>query len=211
MNKKVIYVDDDIDARNTYSRFLNIWFGDDFEILAPEIKPSINEMLTVLLSQNNVVAYVFDEKLRGLGKADYLGQELASAIRDLDHKIPIYILTSYSEDFEGSGPAEVEYILSKTDIDNERAVSAISARLRRHQNIFEDIKSERAERLDFLICKSIDGTLDSLEKVELDKLNFLKEKVIIMEESDSAKNLKEALDVQEKKLNLIDEMINKMD
>ncbi|KAA8673435.1 hypothetical protein [Pantoea dispersa] len=210
MTKTVIYVDDDIDARDTYKRFLELWFGSDFNIGTPDIESDIADMLNKIISITNVVAFVFDEKLKETGKAGYLGQELAIAVRELDTKIPIYILTSASEDFSNSGPSEVEYIISKTDIDNDQATTAISARLRRHQNIYSDIVSDRAERLDYLLSKSLETSLTETEQDEFKQLNFLKDKVISLQETEMAELLKKDLDEQEMKLKKIDALIKKL-
>lgn len=135
---------------------------------------------------------------------------MAQHVRDLDSKIPLYLLTSASEEFSDLGPSDVEYIISKNDIDNDKATHAISARLRRHHDTYSDIVSERANRLDYLLSKHLDGTLDNDEEDEFNTLNLIKDKIIALQESNASIELKKILDEQEEKIKKINDLISKL-
>lgn len=206
--KNVIYIDDDNEAQETYHDSLQELFGDDFELIAIEPKFKLTEMMLYLQKFNNVVAYILDEKLNQLGKAEFLGQELAKELRDLNAKIPIYIFTAYKDEFDSSyGPAEVEYILAKDDLAHEDKRNSLSAKIRRHHNIFSDVLSERAHRLDELLVKFINNDLTADESEELNKLNSLRTKSIDLQESSVVQELKISVTETDRKLIELDRLL----
>lgn len=84
--KKIIYIDDDSEARETYTEVLQEVFGGDFELkdIAPEFL--LEDMLIKINDMHSVAGFVLDEKMNQLGQANFVGQSLAKKIRELDHK-----------------------------------------------------------------------------------------------------------------------------
>lgn len=204
----VIYIDDDKEAQATYKDPLQELFGDDFELLDIEPKFQINDMLTTLQNYNNVVAYILDEKLNVLGQTNYLGQELAKAIRDLNPKVPIYIFTAFKDEFDSTyGPAEIEYVIAKDELSNDEMQRSLSSKIRRHHNVFSDVLSERAKRLDELLIKFLDETISQEETEEMNQLNLLRTKSIELEESSMVPTLKEKIHETSQRLDEIERLL----
>jgi CheY-like chemotaxis protein len=149
---KIFFVDEDDDQRETYTLMLQECFPKD--CAAPEVvgippKPTLNEM-RFLVEDKDVVTIVLDEQLKESGVATYLGIELAEYLRGLNKKIPIYILTSYTDSEELSeGEMKVEDILSKQDLPERKDV--VGARILRRIDNFLDVSSEREVRFELLL------------------------------------------------------------
>lgn len=206
--KNVIYIDDDNQAQETYIEPLQDMFGDEFNLIAIEPKFKLEEMMLHLNGFNNVVAYILDEKLNQLGKADYLGQTLAKEIRDINAKIPIYIFTAYKDEFDSTyGPAEIEYVLAKEELSSDEMRNSLSAKLRRHHNVFNDLLSQRAQRLDELLKKYLNSTLTDAESEELQSLNSLRSKSIDLQESSIVEILQSSIDETDDKLAEIERLL----
>ncbi|EIW9264538.1 hypothetical protein ACK2VI_10590 [Klebsiella pneumoniae] len=206
--KNVIYIDDDSEAQEAYNDTLQELFGDEFELISIEPKFDIKDMMQYLQSVNSVVAYILDEKLNQLGKAHYLGQELAREIRNINSKIPIYIFTAYKEEFDSSyGPAEIEYVIAKDELAYEDKKHSLSAKIRRHHNVFNDVLSERAQRLDELLIKSLNNNLTLDEQVEFERLNMLRSRSIDLQEADLAKELQSSINETDEKLAEIERLL----
>ncbi|ENZ3704711.1 hypothetical protein ACQUWL_07730 [Serratia marcescens] len=204
----VIYIDDDKEAQATYRDPLQELFGDDFELLDLDPKFELNEMLATLQNYNNVVAYILDEKLNVLGKTNYLGQELAKAIRDLNPKVPIYIFTAFKDEFDNTyGPAEIEYVIAKDELSNDEMQKSLSSKIRRHHNVFSDVLSERAKRLDELLIKYLDKNISQEETEEMNHLNLLRTKTIELEESTVVPVLKEKIEETSQRLAEIERLL----
>lgn len=204
----VIYIDDDNEAQATYKDPLQDLFGIDFELLDLEPKFELSDMLTTLQSYNNVVAYILDEKLNVLGKTNYLGQELAKAIRDLNPKVPIYIFTAFKDEFDSTyGPAEIEYVIAKDELSNDEMQRSLSSKIRRHHNVFSDVLSVRAKRLDELLIKFLDESISQEETQELNQLNLLRAKSIELEESSIVPTLKEKVEETSQRLDEIERLL----
>ena len=209
--KNVIYIDDDKDARETYAYFLEKLFGDEFTLNSLEPNFEIEKMLEVVSNFNGVVAYILDEKLNHLGKANYLGQQLASRLRDIDTKVPIYIMTAYKNEFTNDyEPSSVEFVIDKDAISDRKASESISTKFKRHQNTYSDIQSERAQRLDYLLRRSLDGDIDESEKVELDQINFYRTKTINLSEVTMVKELEKIVGESENALSEIDKLLKEI-
>lgn len=209
--KNVIYIDDDKAARETYSYFLAKLFGEEFTLNSLEPNFEIEDMLEAVSNFNGVVAYILDEKLNHLGKANYLGQHLASRLRDIDTKVPIYILTAYKNEFTNDyEPSSVEFVIDKDAISDKKSFESISTKFRRHQNVYSDIQSERAQRLDYLLRKSLDGDINDSEKEELDQINFYRKKNINLSEVTMIKDLEKIVDDSEKALSEIDKLLKEI-
>lgn len=204
----VIYIDDDKQAQETYKDPLQELFGEEFELLDIEPKFELSDMIATLQSYNNIVAYILDEKLNQLGKAGYLGQELAKAIRDLNPKVPIYIFTAFKDEFDSTyGPAEIEYVIAKDELSDDEMQKSLSSKIRRHHNVFSDVLSQRAKRLDELLVKYLDKNISPQETEEMNQLNLIRTKSIDLEESTVLPVLKEKIDETSKRLDEIERLL----
>jgi hypothetical protein len=115
-NKIVWFIDENPDARKTYVEILQGIYLQDVTVLPVEPKPTIIEM-KYIVDNPDTAFIVIDEKLKDTGVALYFGIQLAEYFRSLNDKIPIYILTSYSGDYDlEKGKWSVEYIIMKNEL-----------------------------------------------------------------------------------------------
>lgn len=206
---KVIYIEDEIVPRDMFKESLKSIYEDGIEIVTPDVERNISDMITVCNNYDNVAGYVIDEKLKISGEATYLGTDLAQAIRDIDSKIPVYILTSDASNVDNN-LGSIEYIISKNDLSDRVQYNIIQQRLRRHLDIYNDIKSKRALRLEELLIKSMNEDLTIEENKEFEELNLIRMKPILLEESSESKKLKNDLDNQEAILKDIESKLNEL-
>ncbi|HAU5563330.1 TPA: hypothetical protein JD264_05905 [Serratia fonticola] len=197
----IIFIDDDNDVRDTYELSMSLMFADDFNILCLNTEPTIDAMLEVLSRVNDKVTYFVDEKLKHSGVATYSGVELVQRIRMHDSKIPIYILTSFSDEIEQYF-GDVEFVIDKNDWESEGEEDNLKKRFLRHINTYKDIKSKQAERFDFLLEKSLFSTLDDDEIIEFKALDIARVKDIPSEGIISTSSLEE-LKAASEELNFI--------
>nr|DAO28067.1 MAG TPA: biodegradative arginine decarboxylase [Caudoviricetes sp.] len=167
----IIFIDDDIDVRETYQLAMSIMFSDDFKILCLDVEPSLESMIQVLNDIPDKVTYFIDEKLKHSGVASYTGVELVERIRMFDSKIPIYILTSFSDEIE-KYLGNIEFVIDKNDWELSDDENNLTKRFLRHINTYKDIKSQQAKRFDFLLEKSIFSTLSDNELEEFKALDL---------------------------------------
>lgn len=176
----IIFIDDDSDVRETYQLSMSIIFSNEFEILCLDAEPSLDGMIQVLNKIPNKVTYFIDERLKHSGIASYTGVELVERIRMFDSKIPVYILTSFSDDIE-KYLGDIEFVIDKNDWDLHGEDNNLTKRFLRHINTYKDIKSQQAKRFDFLLEKSIFSTLTDSELEELKALDLSRVKNISSE------------------------------
>ncbi|WP_371331822.1 hypothetical protein [Klebsiella quasipneumoniae] len=167
----IIFIDDDSDVRETYQLAMSIMFSDDFKILCLDVEPSLESMIQVLNNIPDKVTYFIDEKLKHSGVASYTGVELVERIRMFDSKIPIYILTSFSDEIE-KYLGNIEFVIDKNDWELSDDENNLTKRFLRHINTYKDIKSQQAKRFDFLLEKSIFSTLSDNELEEFKALDL---------------------------------------
>jgi hypothetical protein len=187
---KIIFVDDDSDIRTTYEISMQMMFDDKFEIVCLDAEPSLKDMMKVLDGIPDKVTYFIDEKLKHSGIASYTGTELVENIRVLDSKIPIYILTSFSDEIE-QYLGDIEFVIDKNDWETDQEEHNLKKRFLRHINTYKDIKSEQAQRFDELLEKSLFTTLSEDEIEEFNALNLGRSKKIANESLISDESLVE--------------------
>lgn len=196
---KILFVDENEDQRETYTLMLQDCFpkGDGVPIVSGvEPKPHVGDM-SFLVENPSVVAIILDEQLKESGVAQYYGIELASYLRTLNSKIPIYILTSFvgSEELL-EGEMQVEDILSKQDLSAKKHV--VGARILRRIDSYLEIMGNRNVRFELLLRKSVRGELAEKEKEELEELGYLRDSSFEVEEIISAEKLKKLEALEEK-------------
>jgi len=185
---KVIFVDDQLDQRNTYTRRLNRYMKDIVETIAIAPDASLSDMITKLYSIKDVVSFIIDENLRYSGVATYQGVELIKKIREADPKIPIYIMTSDASSVDRL-LGDIEFVIDKVDFNNSSERDKIITKFIRHINTYKDIRCQQAERFDYLLSKSIREPLSEVEQQEYDALNLVRARALIDEGSVSDKDL----------------------
>ncbi|MCY1286084.1 hypothetical protein D9M70_350440 [compost metagenome] len=157
--------------------------------------------MSFLVEDPSVVAIILDEQLKESGVAQYYGIELASYLRTLNSKIPLYILTSFIDSEELlDGEMQVEDILNKQDLAVKKHV--VGARILRRIDSYLEIIGNRNVRFEFLLRKSIRGELAESETEELKKLGYLRDSSFEMEEIISSEKLKKLEALEEKIANI---------
>ncbi|HEJ0091579.1 TPA: hypothetical protein SLO30_003323 [Morganella morganii] len=167
----IIFIDDDSDVRETYQLAMSLMFSNEYKILCLDVEPSLDSMIQVLNKIPNKVTYFIDEKLKHSGIASYTGVELIEKIRLFDSKIPIYILTSFSDEIEKYF-GDIEFVIDKNDWELNEGENNLIKRFLRHINTYKDIKSKQAERFELLLEKSIFSTLSDKEIEEFKALDL---------------------------------------
>lgn len=181
MTKKVVFIDDEKNSRDVYQDVLQEMYGDECEVIAIEPSRSIGDMTNVISDIDDVVSIVIDEKLKvGLG-VSYQGSQLVEAIRALDSKLPLYILTSEIGLIEPPF-GSVEYIIDKNEVGKDAYRDECAMLMRRHINSYNDIKTERAKRFDELLRASIERGLSDAESREYEELDFVRVKKVLSTE-----------------------------
>lgn len=194
--KIVLWIDEEQRALDSYIGFLRECFGEEV-VLSPEMPlVEMSDMLNRIFEDRNLVAIILDQRLKSTGMAKYTGIELAEAIRRSDAKLPVYMLTNHADDI-GELEYQVEYVLDKDLLHEAPYQRTVSARVRRHLNVFNDILSEREQLFDELLRKSLDEGLTRDEEQKFSELDFWRNKAILAQEESWADKLKSELDDQE--------------
>lgn len=193
---KIVFVDDDNNIRDTFKDSIEFMFDNEFEAICLDVQPSLTEMMQVLDTYIDKVAYFIDENLSHEGRAQYSGINLIEEIRKIDTKIPIYILTSTADQIE-QYLGDIEFVIDKNDWESEEEENNLKQRFLRHIHTYKDIKSKQAKRFDELFEKSLFSTLTAEEIKEFDTLNLGRSKKLIDERlisEDTLAELKAASD-----------------
>lgn len=208
MKPIVLYIDEEEMALHTLGKRLRRCFGSEVEVVAIVPGQSISAMIKTIESYHPLVSIVIDQKLFAAGTANYVGTELAGAVRRIDNKIPIYILTNFVDDVDGQS-GDVEYVLAKDDISDDAKLSAISNRLRRHINIYQTVLQEREIRFEELLRKGYSSALSEAETLEFKALSFERERRIAVSELIDGSELERKLDLMQDALSKISASLKK--
>lgn len=171
MKRHVIYfVDEDEPARRANLRDLKALI-DNPAIEIRDLAPLATFAEYDALATNpKTAAFILDQKLKP-GGMTYNGTELALYLRGIDSKMPIYILTGFADQTDEFRGFEylIEYIIDKQHIEIPDSPEAIivKARLLRHLDVFNDVRSARDQRFHDLIIKSSREALSEDETKEL--------------------------------------------
>jgi DNA-binding NarL/FixJ family response regulator len=187
-------IDEDSHQLRTYRDRLRRMLGDAVEvqgILAYEhigdYLPHVDNPLTA--------SVIIDQKLKETGVATYTGIQLSQAIRAVNSKLPIYILTNYADEHDIFRPGEwsVEDIIPKGELNDPARREIIAARILRRINVYQDIFSEREERFRQLLQKSFEAELSEEEQAELETLDFERNAATLAAEQGRVKQLREGV------------------
>lgn len=207
--QQIIYIEDQDDTRDTFVRSLKRIYGPEFEIVAPVPCSDIMDMRKQLFNYENPVAFVLDEKLQFTGETKYLGSNLAEKIREIDSKVPVYILTSFAGDVDPLS-GSVEFVIDKNITSDPEQRNKLAQRMRRHLNTYQDIKTERCKRFDELLAKSINNSLSDDEIKEYEELNFIRVKPVLIDETVPSEQLESEMEKQNELLKTIQEDLDKL-
>lgn len=208
MNAVVLYIDEEEMALRTMGKRLRRCFGQEVSVVPILPANTMEEMIKEIQSYESLVSIVIDQKLFAAGTANYVGTELAIAIRQIDKKIPIYILTNFIDDVDRD-LGEIEYVLAKDDLSDNDKILPIASRLARHVNIYKSILIEREVKYEALLRKGYESTLTAEEVEEFSELSFQRERKIAVTELLSGVELGQKLDAAEKTLIEISTMLNR--
>ncbi|WP_339496732.1 hypothetical protein [Pseudomonas sp. EA_15y_Pfl1_P101] len=205
----VLYIDEEQTALDSYGRELRKNLPQELEIICALPQPTLPLMLKFICSmRQRIASIVVDEHLEVAGTADYIGSQLADAYRQLDDKIPIYILSNHPDEID-ENLESVEYILSKDDFaDGGAALESAIKRMVRHINAYEQILDEREQRFLHLLKRYVLSDISTEEASELNELKFWREVPAAIEESTMTMELKRKLDDQEDTLNKIEKLLS---
>lgn len=206
MEKNVIlYIDEEQNALDSYGRVLRKNLPAEIEVICSLPQPTLPLMLKFICSMRaRIASIVVDEHLEVAGTADYIGSQLADAYRQLDNKIPIYILSNHPDEIDDNLQS-VEYVLSKDDFaDGGAALHSATKRMVRHIDAYGEILNEREQRFIDLLRKYVTSEISEHESKELDELKFWREIPAAIEESTMTIDLKRKLDEQESTLKKIE-------
>lgn len=205
----VLYIDEEQTALDSYGRELRKNLPQELEIICALPQPTLPLMLKFICSmRQRIASIVVDEHLEVAGTADYIGSQLADAYRQLDDKIPIYILSNHPDEID-ENLESVEYILSKDDFaDGGAALESAIKRMVRHINAYEQIVDEREQRFLHLLKRYVLSDISTEEASELNELKFWREVPAAIEESTMTMELKRKLDDQEDTLNKIEKLLS---
>lgn len=208
MNAIVLYIDEEEMALRTMGKRLRRCFGPEVSIVPILPANTMEEMIKEIQSYESVVSIVIDQKLFAAGTATYVGTELAVVIRQIDKKIPIYILTNFVDDVDHE-LGDIEYVLAKDDLSDNDKILPISSRLARHVNIYQNILIEREGRYEALLRKGYESTLTAVEIEEFSNLSFQRERKIAVTELLAGVELGHKLDAAEATLAEISAILNR--
>jgi hypothetical protein len=175
MSKQIVYlVDEQPTELSANRRALETILG-DAGLTIKELLPTTRLAdYNRLVASPTTVAFIIDQKLRVSGDANYSGIEMASHLRSINPKLPIYILTNYPDDHElgGGNDRTVEDIIPKKDLTypNHDKALRFKARFLRHIAVFRDVLSQREQRFHSLLTKSLRQNLSAVEQRELNEL-----------------------------------------
>jgi len=194
----IYFIDEDEAARRANARAL-VSLLDNPKIEIRSIPPlKTFAEYDALAAAPSTAAFILDQRMKASGSASYNGTDLAAHLRGIDSKMPIYILTGHAdekEDFLGSEHL-VEHIIDKEHIEDPSSEVAkiVKARMRRHLDVFNDIRDDRAERFHKLLVKSLREPLSVEEHAEMNELENAEEAPIAAAERTESQNLGEILE-----------------
>ena len=175
MKRNTIYVvDEHAPARRANTESLRRLL-DNPQIQVRELEPLPNVAdYNALVADHSTAAFVLDQRMKQAGLVNYNGTDLAAHLRGINSKMPIYILTGYTDekgDFDGSEYL-VEYIIGKGEIRDQDSKDAkiVKARMRRHLDVFNDVLDDREQRFHDLLVKSLCEPLTVEEQKEMDQI-----------------------------------------
>lgn len=214
INPIVWYVDEDETQSRTYVNELRMLLPSSLDVQAIYPPFRTKEEYLPILENPRTACLVFDQRLKETGMATYSGIELASYIRRVNSKIPIYILTNYARDDEEKEEFSdkrwsVEQIIDKGGLNRDEYAKEVASRILRHINVYEDILGQREAKFRSLLQKSLILGLTEDEQVEFEKLQFERLQVTLASELPEKQKLDDLIKVNSQLLDLLQQKKDK--
>ncbi|MDB6093348.1 MAG: hypothetical protein JWM32_910 [Verrucomicrobia bacterium] len=170
----MLLVDENEQQRHAYGLVLNELFHGTGVVVKPIVPLPQPVDYNVLVAGENVSALILDQKMED-GSVGYTGTQLSTFVRGVVPKLPIFILSNYTEEKElfEAGESDVEYIIDKKHLNDptSREAQIFKARVLRRLNVFADVLAERAQRYHDLLVRSLTARLSADEEKELGLLD----------------------------------------
>jgi hypothetical protein len=202
--KNKIWVIDDNDAQLKTSVSLLQKVFPEFQMVPLLPLPTLGDYAPTLLSDPETACVFIDQKLKEKGTAQYYGTELASHLRAIDTKLPLYILTNYVDEKElfEEGEKDVEDIIDKGKISDKDSdyIQNLKARLIRRIDNYNDILTNRERRFRELLLKSLVENLSVDETAELKELQGIRGAGVAAIESALLERIAKTVELYEEKL-----------
>ena len=202
MNDNIVWlIDENASQLKTYQRELSKWLKGNIKVEALAPYSKMPNYVKEVLSNNRTVAIIIDQKLKDTGKIKYTGIELAEYLRVIKPKLPIYILTNFPDPDVFSGKElNIEYVLDKADFRDDERAKIMAARILRHINTYVDILSERGQRFQELLEKSMKKGLNKYEYNELEQLKYIRLSPTLASELEQSQKLELTITANQKLL-----------
>lgn len=200
----VCFVDENDVQRRAFANALAGLFADS-GISIKEMAPLPKvEDYAALLADGSVMGLILDQKMED-GGVGYSGTQLSAHLRGFMPKLPIVILSNYTDDpalFEQDADA-VEYLISKKTIVDPTARDAqiFKARFLRRLSGYADLIGARAQRFHDLLVKSLKESLNAEEAAEMGLLESERLLPQQAKEIGDVKALQDAITELKKRLN----------
>ncbi|HEY1791522.1 MAG TPA: hypothetical protein VGG34_01275 [Opitutaceae bacterium] len=194
---RIYFVDEDAAARRANVRgLISLLDNPEIQVIAQEPLHAMADY-NELLAKPDTAAFILDQRMKG-GGIGYNGTDLASHLRGIDGKMPIYILTGHSRERQDFAGCEhlVENIIGKEDIEdaNSEEAKTVKARMLRHLDVFNDVRNDRESRFHDLLVKSLREALTPEEQTEMDRLEGEATAAVLAEERAKEQNLARAVE-----------------
>lgn len=209
MSESIVwYVDEDETQSRTYVNELRMLLPSSLDIRAIYPPLRTKEEYLSILEDPKTACLILDQRLKDTGMATYSGIELASYIRSVNPKIPIYILTNYAKDDEekqefSDKSWSVEQIIDKGNLNRDEYAREVASRILRHVNVYEDILGQREAKFRFLLQKYSGVGLTDEEQTEFETLQFERSQITLASELTEKQTLDKLIEVNSQLLNLL--------
>jgi hypothetical protein len=171
MKYKIAYIDEDDGWLNQFYHT----FKSDFDIL----KIKVDESTTL----ENIVSIVFEKGMDGIitdylldesGEVEFNGNQIVDAIRDYKPHFPALMLTAH-EPQAISQTEDVNIIYGKDILDgeNEKRLAILKVKIKSNIDRYYELITNTQDRIEKLIKKRNEDTLEANEEEELTKLFIL--------------------------------------
>ncbi len=174
----ICFIDENDEQRRAYARVLGELFADTGIVVKAMAPLPKVEDYSAILADGSVIGLVLDQKMED-GGVGYTGTQLSAYLRGFMSKLPIVILSNYTDDPALEKDADaVEYVISKKTIADPttRDAQIFKARFLRRLGGFAEILGARAQRYQDLLVKSLRESLPPEEAAEMGLLE--KERIL---------------------------------
>ena len=171
MKSHLVYlIDENDEQRRAFSLVLNELFKGSGLLIEGRVPLPKPQDYAAVIASGDVSALILDQKMEDGGVA-YSGTQLSGFLRGIVPKLPIYILSNYTDDYAlfEDGEGYVEDLISKRSVTDPTSKEAqiFKARFLRRIGGFVDVVEQRAARYHDLLVKSLRETLSPDELAEM--------------------------------------------